>query len=117
MGGAGGVLQRLTHASTACKCDNNQMIFKGIVSRYLGYLQDYVAQSHPEQAAAIGRFLASNVNSVLANNRAVASAIPSGYGLLWQGPVFALVPPNAGNTNQAVLDLLVAVLQTDYKNG
>ena len=73
---------------TACKCDNNQQIFKGIISRYLGYLLSYVSTlgTHPDQATAITEFLTNNANSVLANNKAAAGSAPAGYGLFW--PVF-----------------------------
>lgn len=102
-----------------CKCDNNAMIYKGILSRYLGYLHGYAAATHPAEAATIRAFLLDNVNSVLANNKATTATLnrndaagngrPAGYGMLWQGPVFGLVDSNAGNLNQAVLDLLLSV--------
>ena len=102
-----------------CKCDNNAMIYKGIMSRYLGYLYGYSVATHPAEAATIRAFLLDNVNSVLANNKAttvapnsngaVGNGRPAGYGMLWQGPVFGLVDANAGNLNQAVLDLLLSV--------
>jgi predicted alpha-1,6-mannanase (GH76 family) len=38
---------------SACKCDNNQIIFKGIVARYLHYFGEYIHQSHPADAASI----------------------------------------------------------------
>ena len=95
---------------SACKCDNNAMLFKGIVSRYLGYLAAYLTAigAHPTEAAEIESFLRNNSRSVLANNRAAGNrpllslstqpllsasllAVDGGYGMLWQGPVFAAV--------------------------
>ena len=85
------------------------MIYKGIMARYLSYLHGYSSRSHASEAKGIRQFLEDNANSVLANNRASPGHQPGGFGLLWQGPVFGLVDNNAGNVNQAVLDLLVAV--------
>ena len=93
---------------SSCKCDNNAMIYKGIMARYLGYLHSYSSHTHPSEASRIRQFIEDNVNSVLANNRAEPGHDPGGFGLLWQGPVFGLVESNGGNVNQAVLDLLVA---------
>ena len=92
---------------SACKCDNNAMLFKGIVSRYLGYLAAYLTATgaHPTEAAEIGSFLRNNSRSVLANNRAA----DGGYGLLWQGPVFGYVDFNSANLNAPVLDLFNAL--------
>ncbi len=94
---------------SSCKCDNNAMIYKGIMARYLSYLHGYSSRTHVSEANDIRQFLEDNANSVLANNRAALEHEPGGFGLLWQGPVFGLVDSNAGNINQAVLDLLVAV--------
>ena len=90
----------------ACKCDNNQLVFKGIVVRYLRYLADYLARLGLESAAAaaINRFVALNAGSAYALNRAGNGD----FGVFWQGPVFGAVQANAGNTNQAVLDLFTA---------
>jgi hypothetical protein len=118
----------------ACKCDNNAMIFKGIVSRYLGYLRSYLAElsvikvsgttttvpvrsSMSEQQQEQGRlalvrrnidsFLHNNSRSVLANNQAARNG---DYGLFWQGPVFGAIEFNSANLNQAVLDLFTTVI-------
>ena len=112
----------------ACKCDNNAMIFKGIVSRYLGYLQSYLAELSTTNGGAarssgsmssqqqgrlgaarqdISSFLHNNSRSVLANNQAERTG---GFGVFWQGPVFGAIEFNSGNLNQAVLDLLTAVM-------
>lgn len=123
---------------SACKCDNNQMIFKGIVSRYLMYLRDDIAKQAQGLALALGledaeeergdegkgkvfqevqhltaaassidAFLKSNADAAWANARVEST---NDFGIFWQGPVFGAVPANSGNTNQAVLDVLVATL-------
>ena len=51
--------------------------------------------------------LHNNSRSVLANNQAERTG---GFGVFWQGPVFGAIEFNSGNLNQAVLDLLTAVM-------
>ena len=119
---------------TACKCDNNQMIFKGIVARYLMYTRDYLAALAAREAreasvsGGAGRLTtggggtaaaaASAIDAFLRLNANVAweSARNSvgDFGIFWQGPVFGAVPANTANTNQAVLDLLVATVHATF---
>jgi len=96
-----------------CDCDSDQMIFKGIMSRYLGYLSAALPVDGPYAGnkKSIDSFLAQNAASVWNNNKD-----PNSYdfGLFWQGPLFRTKTAyeNSVYLNMAVLDLFNSLIVT-----